>query len=84
MNENTAEGTQAPGRQLRVTACGDTASEIELAALDVARKFFGGMPRLEIVPDYIASSIGPHSWYATSGKAYVAEVTIRLIETAEA
>ena len=53
MNENT-ENTTRPRGTVKVLAIGDNAAELERAALDEAREFFGTDPRLEIVPGYVA------------------------------
>jgi|HubBroStandDraft_2_1064218.scaffolds.fasta_scaffold13008_6 hypothetical protein len=64
------------GRCFRVYVTGDSAAELELAALDKAREFFGTAPQLAVVPDYLATS-------ARTGadKRYGAGVTIRVVES---
>jgi hypothetical protein len=73
-----ATGRQvSPGRELRTFVREDSADEIELAALDDARRFFGEDARLEVVRDYRA-------WNNTSRdaeKRYYATVTVRVIES---
>lgn len=76
------EHTASPGRILWVVAYGDTADEIEMAALDAAREFFGPDRRLAVIPDYQVSSIGPHSPARdrASGKRYVTSAKVRTVE----
>jgi hypothetical protein len=68
------------GRRIRVTVYGDTADELELAALDEARKFFGEGPLLRIVDDYTAipvrSSDDPEIVAAAAGKRRRASVLV--------
>lgn len=52
MNDDTQQGERRLGRSIEVLAFGDNADEIELAALDEARKFFGKDIRLEVIRDY--------------------------------
>ena len=68
------------GRVLYVTACGDTPDEIEMAALDEARAFFGPDLRLVVIRDWQASQISPRSIYAQTGKKYTADVRVRTVE----
>jgi hypothetical protein len=65
-------------RHLQVRVYGATVVDMELAALDMARDFFGPDARLEIVPDYLAYV--PHSpkLVAEAGdRKYVAGITVR-------
>ena len=82
MNEDTDRRQESPGRILHVYVCGDTADEIELAALDEARAFFGPDRRLAVIPAYrigaTASSTLPE--VRGSGKRYVAGIDVRTIE----
>jgi len=77
--------TLPAGREVSVFVFGDTASEIELAALDEARPFFGEATRLEIIPDYRAHRVLPDGDYVTqaAGRRYQATVIIRTIESGE-
>jgi hypothetical protein len=50
--DETREGERTWGRSIQVSAWGNSKDELELAALDTARDFFGGEVRLEVVPDY--------------------------------
>lgn len=60
------------GRLFSGSAVGDTADEIELAALDKARAFFGPDVRLEVVRNYAIVT----NWTLTTGK-YAAVVNVR-------
>ena len=55
--EDISRETQPAGRELSVRVYGDTADEIELAALDEVRPFFGDAVRLEVVRDYKAFTV---------------------------
>jgi hypothetical protein len=79
MTENTETGSQAVGRSIEPLAFGDTADEIELDALDKARKFFGIGPVLEVVREYRVIDARPGSAQAgeAGGKAWYARVTVR-------
>lgn len=68
----------ARGRIFRVTCYGDTASEVEGAALAAAQEFFGGAVPLEVVQDYMAgyaASGDPKS----GGRKYTAAVSVRAL-----
>ena len=80
MNEDTGRRQESPGRVMHVYVWGDTAEEIELAALDKAREFFGPDRQLAVIPDYQVSSIGPHGPFRESGKRYTAGVRVRTVE----
>ena len=77
------ERTGAPGRILYVEVFGDTADEIELAALDRAREFFGPGPQLAVIPAYRVLGIdrtgSPEA--QESGKLYRAGVDVRTVES---
>ena len=88
MNEDTGQETHPAGRTMIVMVAGDTVTELEMAALDEARKFFGADTRLAIVPDY---QVAPASQaaglrgagypeIAASGKRYYAHVPVRTVE----
>ena len=77
MDEDITQRQRPAGRTLNVTVFGDTADEIELAALDKARAFFGDGRQLEIVPDYKVS--GTVSSDGTD-KKYRAVVNVRTVE----
>jgi hypothetical protein len=77
MDEDITQRQRPAGRILNVTVFGDTADEIELAALDEARTFFGDSRQLEIVPDYKVSGTIPHDG---TDKKYRAGVNVRTVE----
>lgn len=74
MIPDTEHGTS--GRSIRVQAFGDTASEVELDALDQAREFFGGDIKLAVVRSYSVSD-AKHWGEKARGKRHAASVTIR-------
>jgi hypothetical protein len=82
MTEYTDRETRSPGREVSVFVFGDTADEIELAALDEARPFFGHHAQLTVIPAYKAVTVLPNGPYAgqAAGKKYQATVTVRTIE----
>ena len=84
MNENeTDREVLRPGRRIHVLVFGDNASEIELAALDAAREFFGDSPRLRVVPDYLVHDVRPGSPLEaarTSRKTWQADITVEAQE----
>lgn len=87
MDESTERRTQPAGRELSVLAFGDTMAEIEMAALDEARKFFGDGWRLHIEPSYKVFDVGPPAdvfavKYAEriAGKSYYARLTVLIVE----
>jgi hypothetical protein len=79
--ENIDRETRPAGRSMVVTAFGDNADEIELAALDEVRPFFGAAVQLEVQRDYIAHAAteGQRRTVA-AGKRYTATVSVRAIE----
>lgn len=83
MDEDTAAHLKPGGRTINVVVCGDTADEIELAALDEARKFFGPDRQLEVVHDYSVTGMPAHHKLAESGKKYLAPggVHVRTVES---
>jgi hypothetical protein len=74
--------TQPLGRSVSVLVFGDTADEIELAALDEVRPFFGDGVILEVVREWEAfDTSGPVGQMPqAAGKKYYARVTVRTIE----
>jgi len=78
MSEDVSQQAQPQGRTLRVRVFGDTADEIEMAALDRAREFFGDGPVLEGVRSYQVMVCVTGNEVAT-GKRYVASVEVRTI-----
>lgn len=75
MNEVTEGRQKTSGRStLAVTVTGGNEDEIELAALDLAKKYFGGDRRLAIVPGYEACNDG------TFGEGFKAKVYVRPVE----
>lgn len=71
--------SEVTGRSLRVRAFGDTADEIELSALDEARRVFGDDAKLTIRRDYLINRVGPDGTLApfADGKSYTASVDVR-------
>jgi hypothetical protein len=79
--EDTSRETQPAGRELSVRVYGDTADEIELAALDEVRPFFGDTVRLEVVRDYKAFTVVDSAFRdQAGGKKYYARVPVRTVE----
>lgn len=72
-------GNQVTGRSIKVMVFGNSVDEIELAALDKAREFFGDEGALEVVRDYGASPVSPGEPLAqqAAGKGWLATVTVR-------
>ena len=76
------------GRDLSLLVFGDTADEIELAAIDKARGFFGDHVHLTVVQGYEVHDDGDHKapgsdkllFPASAGKKYRARVIVRTIE----
>jgi hypothetical protein len=79
-DDDITERLKYPGRIFRTSVVGDTADEIELAALDEARVFFGDGRQLEVVHDYQAIPVELIPRHAQSGKKYTAEVCVRTVE----
>lgn len=77
------EQEQQDQRTFLAEAYGDTPEELELAALDEARAFFGDRVRLAIVPDYATAR--PQSPKTATratelGKTYRALVRVRVVD----
>jgi hypothetical protein len=74
--------TRPAGREVEVFVFGNTADELELAALDEARPFFGDAVRLIVVPDYRAQTVLADGSYfmQSEGRKFQARVTVRTIE----
>jgi len=86
MSENTSQRTEPYGRSITIYGYGNTADEIELSALDEARKVFGADLRLEVVRDYpvFPPDAEPHRTRCREeGLAWMANVKILVIESAE-
>jgi hypothetical protein len=67
MSSDTDRDLLPGGRTIGVLVYGDTAEEIELAALDEARAFFGSDIQLRVVRDYgVMPSSGPSKKYMAS------------------
>ena len=66
--------SETSGPSVKVTVFGDNTEEIESAALDQARKFFGAEGRPEVVRDYVAESTS--GWLSPPG-AFKATVLVR-------
>ena len=82
MNEDTDRRQESPGRIMHVYVWGDTADEIELAALDKAREFFGPDRQLMVNPGYhvwtIDRSSSPEA--RESGKRYSSSMIVCTVE----
>ena len=79
MNDNDTGRQLGPlGRTISVRAFGDTADEIELFALDEARRVFGADIPLAIILNYQINSVDPTSSLApfAGGKGYCASVMV--------
>lgn len=81
--------TRPAGRGVQVLVFGNSADEIEMAALDEARPFFGPDVRLEVVRDWTANA-NAGTWRnvaatreKSAGKTHSAYVTVRTIEAGE-
>jgi hypothetical protein len=77
---DTDRETSSPGRLLHLTAYGDTADEIELAALDQARTFFGPDRQLEVIHDYQVTGTWPEDKPEAAGKRFTAGIRVRTVE----
>ena len=64
-----------PGRSVSVHVYGDTADQLELAALDAAGEFFGTARQLVIIPGWLAIAAG-----GGAPGAYVANIVVRGME----
>lgn len=82
MSEDTGRATRPAGREMSVLAFGDNVGEVEMAALDEVRAFFGEDLRLEIVPSYQVWDVRPTNALAAeaNGKKYYARIVVRVIE----
>jgi len=74
VNEDTAG--QPAGREIVVSAYGDTAEGIEAAALDEAQAAFGAGVQLEVVRAYRV--FPTQDGRETAGRKYHADVTVRV------
>lgn len=81
MNDDTEARQRAPGRTINVRVGGDTADEIELAALDAARAFFGDDRQLEVVRDYGVISTVPGGPCADKKYYAPAGIEVRTVES---
>lgn len=78
MSDETRQEDRLHGRSIEVLAFGNTADELELAALDEARKFFGQDRRLKVVPSYkVFRPIVAQLIERASGKEYYATICVR-------
>jgi hypothetical protein len=82
MSNDQDQRAGVQGRGIAVRAFGDTANEIEMAAIDEARAVFGEDVRMEIVRNYRINRIDPDSALTkdADGKRYVATVLVRAID----
>jgi hypothetical protein len=78
MNDDITE-QRSPHRLFETSACGDTETEIELAALDQARGFFGNDKRLEVVRTY--SILTAENSPLAGGKKHRATIWVRVFES---
>lgn len=78
-NDTSRQGDALDTRKVRVRAFGDTADEIELYALDEARRVFGPDVPLSIDRSYLIVRVEATDAVAASagGKAYTASVDVR-------
>ena len=77
MDEATQRQTSDGGRVLQITVYGNSHTELELAALDKAREFFGPDIQLEVIDEYKASRVP--SYEDGGGKMYTAGMTVRAL-----
>jgi hypothetical protein len=78
-----AHRTDRDQRSFRAKVFGNTPEELEMAALDAAREFFGPEPHLEVAQTYQAFkplSRDSQNTAAMLGKTYMADVVVRLAE----
>jgi hypothetical protein len=70
---------ESPSRTMTTHVCGDTADEIELAALTKAREAFGPYRLLSVIPSYRIYEIDGSSTakHRESGKRFDASVIVR-------
>jgi hypothetical protein len=75
----TGTEAHATGRSIQVLAFGDNPEELELDAIDKARKFFGGSVRLEVERSYRVDAVLPGGALEkdAGGKNWFAVVTLR-------
>ena len=80
--EDIDRETLPAGRELSLLVFGDNADEIEFAALDTARAFFGEHAHLAVAQGYKTYQVGSTSALAAkaSGKGFWARVLVRTIE----
>lgn len=81
MNEDTEARQESRGRTINVYVAGNTADEIELAALDEARAVFGADIALEIIRDYAIHGTASSSTLKESVKKYCASLKVRTVES---
>ena len=83
MEESTRNDQRVPGRSMTVRAYGNTADELELMALDGARKVFGNDVQLTVVRDYTVAEPILTSMVREAeehGAAYFSDITVRTVE----
>ena len=81
--EGVERDTRPAGREVSVLVFGNTADEIELAALDEGRLFFGEAAQLRVVRDYKAWPVAEAAaslQAKANGKLWHARVIVRTIE----
>lgn len=76
MDNELGLGSDARQRVFHTTVFGDSAAEIEVAALTAAQEFFGDGVPLEVVHDYMASRATPSDG---TDKKYAAGVSVRAL-----
>lgn len=81
MSDDTdrSQRQESPGRIMHTYVCGNTADEIELAALTEAREVFGPYRLLSVVPTYQIHEVDgcSNAQHRESGKRFEASVLIR-------
>jgi hypothetical protein len=78
MTDSTNQGQRGDieGRCISMRVFGDTASELEFAALDEARAVFGEDVRLEIEPSYRINPVAGLLDSKAGGKKYVTTIRV--------
>ena len=76
MDNELGLGNEVQGRIFCVTVNGDTAGEIEIAALSAAQEFFGDGVPLEVVQDYLVNGT---TTLDQTDKKFRADVRVRAL-----
>ena len=64
------------GRRITVEVRADSMNELEMAALDEARAYFGSEVQLEVLPNYHVHAYGHGVDNSNNGKRYHANVMV--------